>query len=75
MPGHATLGAQHLIDRVEADRALGAAGDRVDVQLRVLNIVDDVTRECLRAVVDTSIFGRRVVRELANLIAERGTPG
>ena len=33
-------------------------------RFRVLNIVDDVTRECLRAVVDTSISGRRVVREL-----------
>ena len=43
-------------------------------RFRVLNIVDDVTRECLRAVVDTSIPGRRVVRELADLIAERGKP-
>jgi putative transposase len=40
----------------------------------VLNIVDDVTRECLRAVVDTSISGRRVVRELTDLVAERGAP-
>jgi putative transposase len=38
----------------------------------MLNIVDDVTRECLRAVVDTSISGQRVVRKLAGLIAERG---
>ncbi|WP_239807512.1 IS3 family transposase [Croceicoccus hydrothermalis] len=44
-------------------------------RFRVLNIVDDVTRECLRAVPDTSICGRRVVRELAGLIAERGKPG
>ena len=44
-------------------------------RFRVLNIVDDVTRECLRAVPDTSISGRRVVRELADLIAERGNPG
>ena len=44
-------------------------------RFRVLNIVDDVTRECLRAVPDTSISGRRVVRELAGLIAERGKPG
>ncbi len=44
-------------------------------RFRVLNIVDDVTRECLRAVVDTSISGRRVVRELADLVAERGRPG
>jgi len=43
-------------------------------RFRVLNIVDDVTRECLRAVVDTSISGRRVVRELSDLIAERGAP-
>ena len=44
-------------------------------RLRVLNVVDDVTRECLAAVPDTSISGRRVVRELADLIAERGKPG
>lgn len=43
-------------------------------QFRILNIVDDVTRECLRAVFDTSISGKRVVRELANLIAECGAP-
>lgn len=43
-------------------------------RFRVLNIVDDVTRECLAAVVDTSISGRRVVRELGDLIAERGSP-
>ena len=33
---------------------------------RVLNIVDDVTRECLSAVPDTSISGRLVVRELTD---------
>ena len=44
-------------------------------RFRVLNIVDDVTRECLRAVPDTSISGRRVVRELSDLIEERGRPG
>jgi transposase InsO family protein len=41
----------------------------------VLNIVDDVTRECLRTVPDISISGRRLVRELTDLIAERGKPG
>ncbi len=40
----------------------------------ILNIVDDVTRECLRAVRDTSISGKRVVRELGDLVAERGAP-
>lgn len=44
-------------------------------RFRVLNIVDDVTRECLAAVPDTSISGRRVVRELSRLIAWRGKPG
>ncbi|MDD3446639.1 MAG: IS3 family transposase [Zavarzinia sp.] len=43
-------------------------------RFRVLNIVDDVTRECLRAVVDTSLSGRRVARELTELITERGKP-
>ena len=33
-------------------------------RFRVLNIVDDVTKECLGAVPDTSISGRRVAREL-----------
>lgn len=44
-------------------------------RFRVLNIVDDVTRECLAAVPDTSISGKRVVRELTELIARRGKPG
>ena len=44
-------------------------------RFRVLNVVDDVTRECLAAVPDTSISGRRVVRELTELIAQRGRPG
>ena len=44
-------------------------------RFRVLNVVDDVTRECLAAVPDTSISGKRVVRELTDLIARRGKPG
>jgi len=44
-------------------------------RFRVLNVVDDVTRECLAAVPDTSISGHRVVRELTRLIAQRGKPG
>ena len=35
---------------------------------------DDFTREALALVVDTSIAGRRVVRELDALIARRGRP-
>jgi putative transposase len=44
-------------------------------RLRILNIVDDVTRECLAAIPDTSISGRRVARELTALIKRRGKPG
>lgn len=44
-------------------------------RFRVLNVVDDVTRECLAAVPDTSISGQRVIRELDALIARRGKPG
>lgn len=43
-------------------------------RFRILNIVDDVTRECLAAVPDTSISGSRVVRELSKLIDRRGQP-
>lgn len=41
----------------------------------IFNVIDDVTKECLAAVVDTSISGRRVARELMALIARRGRPG
>ena len=44
-------------------------------RFRVLNVVDDVTRECLAAIPDTSISGLRVVRELTALIERRGRPG
>ncbi len=43
-------------------------------RLRILNVIDDVTKECLRAVVDTSISGRRVARELKAIVAKRGKP-
>ena len=41
-------------------------------RFRVLVIVDDFTRECLALVVDTSISGRRVARELDAIVAARG---
>ena len=44
-------------------------------RFRVLNVVDDVTRECLAAIPDTSISGRRVARELTALIERCGKPG
>ena len=43
-------------------------------RFRVLNVNDDVTRECLAAVADTSISGGRVARELDALVAQRGRP-
>jgi putative transposase len=44
-------------------------------RFRILNIVDDVTRECLGAVPDVSISGVRVARELSAIVARRGKPG
>ncbi|MCA1457302.1 IS3 family transposase [Bradyrhizobium sp. BRP22] len=44
-------------------------------RFRILNIVDDVTKECLGAIPDTSISGRRVARELTAIVARRGKPG
>ncbi|MCG7602289.1 IS3 family transposase [Halomonas sp. McH1-25] len=63
--------------RVNARWSLDFVHDQlIDGQrFRVLNIVDDVTRECLAAIPDTSISGRRVARELAALIERRGKPG
>lgn len=43
-------------------------------RFRVFNVIDDVTKECLAAIVDTSISGRRVARELSLVIARRGKP-
>jgi putative transposase len=43
-------------------------------RLRILNVIDDVTKECLAAIPDTSISGRRVSRELDAIIARRGKP-
>ena len=44
-------------------------------QLWILNIVVDVTHECLAAIPDTSMFGRRVARQLTTLIEHRGRLG
>jgi putative transposase len=43
-------------------------------RFRILNVIDDVTKECLAAIADTSISGRRVARELDAIIARRGKP-
>ena len=43
-------------------------------RFRVLVVVDDFTRECLALVVDTSLSGMRVARELDAIVAVRGRP-
>lgn len=52
-----------------------AADQMVDGRrFRVLAIYDDCTRECLAAVADVSLSGRRVARELDLVILHRGKP-
>ena len=43
-------------------------------RFRTLCVVDDFTREALAVVVDVSLSGVRVARELSRLIAQRGAP-
>jgi putative transposase len=43
-------------------------------KFRMLNIVDDFNRECLRIEVDTSLSGHRVARVLNQLAETRGLP-
>lgn len=43
-------------------------------RFRILTVVDDFTRECLGLVVDTSLTGPRVVRELDRIGELRGYP-
>jgi transposase InsO family protein len=63
----ATPNARWSLDFIHDQLACGR-------RFRILNIVDDVTRECLGAIPDTSISGRRVARELTTLVAQRGKP-
>jgi putative transposase len=43
-------------------------------RFRILGIFDDCTRECLAAVADVSLSGKRVARELDRLLTTRGKP-
>ena len=43
-------------------------------RFRILNVVDDVTKECLGAIPDVSRSGRRAVRELDRIIARQRPP-
>ena len=40
-------------------------------RFRIFNVVDDIMRECLMAMADTSISGFRIARELTALISKR----
>jgi putative transposase len=44
-------------------------------RFRILNVIADVTKESVAAVVDISISDRRVARELTALMERRGKPG
>jgi len=68
IPVVARANARWSLDFVHDQMATGR-------RFRILNIVDDVTRECLASVADTSISGLRVVRELAAVMERRGRPG
>jgi putative transposase len=41
-------------------------------RFRIFAVVDDCTRECLGLIADTSISGRRVARELDDIVRRRG---
>jgi putative transposase len=43
-------------------------------RFRILCVVDDFSHECLATMVDTSLGGVRVVRELERLATERAVP-
>jgi transposase InsO family protein len=60
----AKVNARWSLDFVHDQFAVGR-------RFRILNIVDDVTRQCLAAIPDTSISGKRVARELTGLIDAR----
>ena len=64
----AKVNARWSLDSVHDQFAVGR-------RFRILNIVDDVTREGLAAIPDTSISGKRVARKLTGLIGTSGKPG
>lgn len=40
----------------------------------MLNVIDDYSHECLACIVDTSLSGRLVIRELNAIADRRGLP-
>ena len=43
-------------------------------RIRIINVIDDFSRECLAAIVDTSLSGIRVARELDRIAEVRRYP-
>ncbi|MGC1563749.1 MAG: IS3 family transposase [Bradyrhizobium sp.] len=67
MPGAALPNDRWSLDFVSDQLVSGR-------RFRILAIYDDCTRECLTAVADVSLSGRRVARELHLLISTRARP-
>lgn len=65
-----------LPERINQRWSLDFIADRLSDgrRFRILCVVDDFSRECLACVVDTSLSGVRVVRELERLTDQRATP-
>ena len=63
-------------DRVNERWSLDFVSDQLanGRRFRVLNVVDDFTRECVLQVVDFSISGQRLARELDHLTEHRPLP-
>src|SRR6266446_10680120 len=61
-----------VLQRKARGRVHLTSGDRLF--FRILTLVDDFTRECLGLVVDTSLTGLRVVRELDRIAELRSYP-
>lgn len=66
-PGRGRPNARWSLDFVHDQFANGR-------RFRILNIVDEVTKECLGAIPVTSISGRRVARELTAIVELCGKP-
>jgi putative transposase len=68
--------AKRKASKINEIWSLDFMGDRLadGRKIRLLNIVDEFTRESLRIVIDTSLSGLRVTRELESIIKEKGKP-
>lgn len=58
--------------RMRGGRSIFLRPPQTGQRLHMFNVIDDKTRECLKAVVDTSILKARMAREIARQIAWPG---